>query len=151
MGDTSSVRVSPGAASLGPIARMAAIPGVAYLLVLLFVVFSVFGPRFASVPNLMNIGTQSSILLLLALPMTLIIMAEGLDLSVGAVLGLAGIVLAMVLVAGYGIPVALLAAVLVGLTFGIVNGVLVTSPDDAAVCRDSRNPRHRPGRSAGGD
>ena len=127
MGETSSVRVNPGWANSGWIARMSAVPGVAYLLVLLFVVFSVFGPRFASVPNLMNIGTQSSILLLLALPMTLIIMAEGLDLSVGAVLGLAGIVLAMALVAGYGIPFALLAAVMVGLAFGIVNGVLVTS------------------------
>jgi ribose/xylose/arabinose/galactoside ABC-type transport system permease subunit len=38
--------------------------------------------------NLINIGNQSSILLLLALPMTLIIMTEGLDLSMGAVLGL---------------------------------------------------------------
>ena len=43
----------------------------------------------------MNIGVQSSILLLLALPMTLIIMSEGLDLSMGAVLSLAGVVLAM--------------------------------------------------------
>ena len=74
------------------------IPGVAYLLAALVVVFSIFGSGFASLPNLFTIGVQSSILLLLALPMTLIVMTEGLDLSMGAVLGLAGVVMAMALV-----------------------------------------------------
>ena len=76
------------------------IPGVAYLLAALVVVFSIFGSGFASLPNLFTIGVQSSILLLLALPMTLIVMTEGLDLSMGAVLGLAGVVMAMSLVDG---------------------------------------------------
>src|SRR5207247_522803 len=74
-----------------------------------------------------NIGTQSSILLLLALPMTLIIMTEGLDLSSGAVLGLSGVVLAMLLVNGFALPLAFAAAVGVGTIFGIANGVLIVS------------------------
>ena len=118
--------VSRTAADAGWGARAASVPGVAYLLALMWIVFSVFGPRFASVGNLLNIGTQSSILLLLALPMTLIIMTEGLDLSMGAVLGLSGIVLAMALVEGYPITIALLGALLVGLVFGVANGLLVT-------------------------
>jgi ribose transport system permease protein len=101
------------------------VPGVAYLLFLLLLVFSLSGPRFATTPNLFNIGIQSSILLLLALPMTLIIMSEGLDLSMGAVLGFTGVVLASMLVRGYGIGVALAAAIGVGLVFGIANGILV--------------------------
>jgi ribose transport system permease protein len=105
---------------LGP-----AIPGVAYLLAALLILFSVFATGFASVANLFNIGVQSSILLLLALPMTFIIMSEGLDLSMGAVLGLAGVALAMVLVNGSGLWSALGAALAVGLAFGIVNGFLV--------------------------
>lgn len=104
---------------------MSRVPGVAYLLLLLIVLFAAFGPRFASVPNFLNIGVQSAILLLLALPMTLIIMTEGLDLSMGAVLGLAGVVLASQLVAGQPLLLALLAAVGVGALFGIVNGLLV--------------------------
>ena len=104
---------------------MARVPGVAYLLFLLLLVFSLSGPRFATTPNLFNIGIQSSILLLLALPMTLIIMSEGLDLSMGAVLGFTGVVLASMLVRGYGIGVALAAAIGVGLVFGVVNGILV--------------------------
>ena len=103
----------------------ATIPGVAYLLTALFGLFSVSAPGFASLPNLLNIGVQSSILLLLALPMTLIIMSEGLDLSMGAVLGLAGVFLAMQLVNGHGLLAALAAAVCTGIAFGIVNGLLV--------------------------
>ena len=85
---------------------IARIPGVAFLLVSLGVVFSVFASGFASMPNLLNIGIQSSILLLLALPMTFIIMTEGLDLSMGAVLGLTGVVLASALVGGGSLSVA---------------------------------------------
>jgi len=73
------------------------IPGTAYLLVILLVVFSIFGEGFATLPNILNIGVQGAVLLLLALPMTLIIMTEGLDLSLGAVLSLAGVVLATLL------------------------------------------------------
>ena len=104
---------------------IARIPGVAFLLVSLGVVFSVFASGFASMPNLLNIGIQSSTLLLLALPMTFIIMTEGLDLSMGAVLGLTGVVLASALVGGGSLSVAFAAALGVGLAFGIANGLLV--------------------------
>src|SRR6185503_8512781 len=95
------------------------IPGIAYLLTGLGLTFAIFASGFASIPNLLNIGVQSSILLLLALPMTLIIMTEGLDLSMGAVLGLTGVVLATVLVGGNSLAVAFAAALAVGLGFGI--------------------------------
>lgn len=104
---------------------IARVPGVAFLLIALGVVFAVFAPRFASIPNLLNIGVQSSILLLLALPMTLIIMTEGLDLSMGAVLGLAGVLLASALVRGDSLVVAVAAALGAGLVFGILNGLLI--------------------------
>jgi ribose transport system permease protein len=105
--------------------RAAAIPGVGYLLAALLITFTILDPRFASVPNLLNIGTQSSTLLLLALPMTLIIMSEGLDLSMGAVLGLSGVVLAMRLAGGGSLIAALVLAVAVGIAFGVANGLLV--------------------------
>lgn len=101
------------------------VPGAAYLLAILLVVFAIFAEGFATTPNVRNIGVQSSVLLLLALPMTLIIMTEGLDLSMGAVLSLAGVVLATVLMHERGLPLALAAAVGVGLAFGVANGVLV--------------------------
>ncbi|AJG24115.1 Sugar ABC transporter permease protein [Cupriavidus basilensis] len=96
------------------------------MLLLLSLGFSVTGPGFLSVENLLNIGAQSTILLLIALPMTLIIMTEGLDLSMGAVLTLCGVVLAMVMVATESLPLALGAALLTGLAFGLLNGALVS-------------------------
>ncbi len=103
------------------------IPGAAYLLVVLLVVFSISGSGFATVSNVLNIGVQSSVLLLLALPMTLIIMTEGLDLSMGAVLSLAGVVLATQLMHEHGLGVSLAAAIGVGLAFGVGNGLLVVA------------------------
>src|SRR6478735_2056983 len=103
------------------------VPGIGYLLVVLLIVFSVAGSGFATAANALNVGVQSSVLLLLALPMTLIIMTEGLDLSMGAVLSLAGVVLATVLMRERGLPAALGAAVGVGVAFGIANGLLVAA------------------------
>jgi len=109
----------------GLLARAAAMPGVAYLLAGLLVSFSVLDPSFMSVPNLLNIGTQSSTLLLLALPMTLIIMTEGIDLSMGAVLTLTSLIVAIVSLATGSMLLGLGAAILAGAAFGIVNGWLV--------------------------
>lgn len=105
--------------------RSLRIPGVAYILGALLVAFTLAAPGFATTANIANIGVQSSILLLLALPMTLIIMSEGLDLSMGAVLGLAGVALAFVLVHNGGMLPALLAAMAVGIAFGALNGLLI--------------------------
>jgi ribose transport system permease protein len=68
---------------------------------------------------------QSTVLILLALPMTLIIMTEGLDLSMGAVLTLASIALAMTVVATGSPVLGFLAGLAVGLGFGLANGALV--------------------------
>jgi len=103
------------------------VPGAAYLLVLLIVVFSTFGSGFAAIGNLLNIGVQSSVLLLLALPMTLVVMTEGLDLSMGAVLSLAGVVMATLLMNEHRLAAAVAAAVGVGLAFGLANGALVVA------------------------
>src|SRR5437763_9218973 len=108
-------------------AHLRAVPGAAYLLAILVVVFAIFGSGFATPANILNIGVQSSVLLLLALPMTLIIMTEGLDLSMGAVLSLAGVVLATMLGQERGLLVGLVAAVGTGIAFGLANGGLVVA------------------------
>ena len=124
-------------------------PGVGYLLAALAVTFTILDPRFASAPNLLNIGTQSSTLLLLALPMTLIIMSEGLDLSMGAVLGLSGVVLAMRLASGGSLIAALSLAVAVGIAFGVANGLLVVRLGIPPFITTLGTLVHRAGRGAG--
>ncbi|MGO4326350.1 ABC transporter permease [Cupriavidus sp. 2TAF22] len=123
MPDTHALTRPLGQPRSNPLGRM---PGSVWVLGLLALAFSLTGSGFLSVENLLNIGTQSTILLLIALPMTLIIMTEGLDLSMGAVLTLCGVVLAMVMVATQSLPLALGAALLTGLAFGLLNGALVS-------------------------
>ena len=119
--------MSASAATTG--ALLLRTPGVAIALVLLSVAFAFASPNFATLLNVQNILIQSTILLLLALPMTLIIMTEGLDLSMGAVLTLASIVLAMTVLATGSSALGLAAALAVGLGFGVVNGILVALLD----------------------
>lgn len=106
-------------------AWLARIPGVAVMLVVLFALFAAGAPGFASPANLSNILLQSVILLMLALPMTLVIMTEGLDLSMGAVLTCASVVLAIAVGPNGLLLLALLTGIAVGVLFGIVNGGLV--------------------------
>lgn len=123
--DVARISRLPGNRSLNLLPSKAL--GASVVLIILVPLFGVFAGGFLSPHNLVNIAVQSSILLLIALPMTLVILTEGLDLSSGALLSLCGVVLALLLVAGYSIPVATLAAMAVGLLFGILNGFCVAN------------------------
>ena len=105
----------------------ARIPGVAIVLALLIIGFALANPRFATPGNLTNLLVQSTLLALLAMPMTLVIMTEGLDLSMGAVLTFASIALALTVVATGSAMLGILAGLAVGLFFGLANGFLVTA------------------------
>ena len=83
-----------------------------------------FGPKFASVNNLLNIVEDSSFLALLAIGMTFVIMGGGIDLSVGSVLALGGVVAAWAGQGGDSV-LALTLPLLVGVTIGLANGVLI--------------------------
>ena len=101
------------------------IPGVAVMLALLVGIFGTIAPGFMSLANISNVLLQSTILTMLALPMTLIIMTEGLDLSMGAVVTLTSLVVAIVSLATGSMLLGLAAAIAVGIAFGVLNGWLV--------------------------
>ncbi|MBL8586422.1 MAG: ABC transporter permease [Bradyrhizobiaceae bacterium] len=109
------------------VSLLARIPGVAIVLALLIVGFTLANPNFATPGNIANLLVQSTLLTLLALPTTVVIMTEGLDLSIGAVLTLASIALALTVVATGSAALGILAGLAVGLGFGLLNGVLVAS------------------------
>lgn len=106
--------------------RAAMAPGAVYALILLGLIFTLFTDQFLTLYNLTNIGIQGSVLVILSLGMTLIILSEGIDLSLGPVLGLAGVVLALAVKHQVGLPLAILAAIAVGGAFGALNGVLIS-------------------------
>ena len=100
--------------------------GAALLLIVLCFVFSLSTENFSSAPNLINIVKQSTILLLLALPMTLIILSEGIDLSMGALLTLANVVLALLAVKIGALWPAFLVVLLMCAMFGWMNGLIIS-------------------------
>ncbi|RVJ85937.1 ABC transporter permease [Sinorhizobium meliloti] len=91
-------------------------------LALIMAVFTLLVPGFLSERNLINILQQSSINACLALGMTLVIISGGIDLSVGPTAAIAAVISATLLVAGYPVPVAILAGLGIGVLCG---GVLV--------------------------
>lgn len=102
-----------------------------YVIVLAIVLesifFALYAPQFLSLPNLLNIAMSIAITGILAVGMTAVILTGGIDLSVGSVAALAGIVGAMVAAAGVpgGVALAAGAAVGVGLAVGVFNGLMV--------------------------
>lgn len=108
-----------------PLARLPAWPGAAYLLALLAAAFALASPEFLSSRNLFNVALQAAALIIVSLGMTLVILTEGIDLSLGAVLGLCGVAMSLVLVTHGSLPLALAVALLIGLLAGCANGTLV--------------------------
>ncbi len=108
------------------------------VLLLLFCVmvlaFSLANPRFFSIRAMANILQDFSPVVLMAIGQTFVIASRGIDLSVGSVLGLAGVSMALVIrsanAAGFdpwlAILLGLLVAVGVGAVVGLINGLLIT-------------------------
>jgi ribose transport system permease protein len=101
------------------------IPGVAYMMVAILAVFTLLNRQFVEGANLINIGSQASILLLLALPMTFVILTEGIDVSAGAVAAASSVALGCVMQAGGHTWLGIVAAIGVGTLFGLFNGALI--------------------------
>ncbi|WP_346825651.1 ABC transporter permease [Serratia inhibens] len=93
--------------------------------VILFALMSGLNDSFLTVNNLSNVGRQVSINAIIAVGMTCAILTGGIDLSVGPVMALSGSIAAGLMLAGIPIPVAMLAALLIGALFGLANGACI--------------------------
>lgn len=94
-------------------------------MILVFPLFGLLAPNFLSVGNMLNILRQSAILTLLGVGLTFVLAVGMFDISIAAVCGLTSISMALVLAHGYGFPLAVAVAIVVGLLTGLVNGLLV--------------------------
>ncbi len=96
------------------------------MVVAVFAAISGQPARYLSVGNLRIVLTQTVIVALGAVGMTVIIVSGGIDLSVGSVVALAGVVSAIALRAGWLPLAALFAGILVGGLVGLINGLAIT-------------------------
>jgi ribose transport system permease protein len=110
----------------GAVSQMAA----AGALIVVFVFLSIASPDFLTVNNLFNVGVQISVTAVIAVGITLVIITAGIDLSVGSVAALAGVLGVMTMVnLGFSPVLAIIAGTLVGAGAGLVNGFLITVAD----------------------
>lgn len=88
------------------------------------VVFAALAPQFLSFENLANVGVSIAVIGILAVGMTFVILTGGIDLSIGSVAALAGVVAAIVALR-FGVAAGFAAALGVGVLTGIFNGAFV--------------------------
>lgn len=104
-------------------------------LVILLAIFGALRPDVFFTPrNLVNIGLAITILGILAMAQTIVIVSGGLDISVGSIVGLSTMVLAVAVQATGSIAVGVLAGLAAGLFAGAINGIaIVYGPVNAVI------------------
>jgi len=96
---------------------------IAVVLACLFLSFAT--DSFATSKNIFNITRNVTFVAIIALGMTFVIITGGIDLSVGSVLCLSSMVLAVTMHAGYSIEIGILASIATALAIGAFNGILI--------------------------
>lgn len=100
--------------------------GILFVMAGLIIIAGVISPAFLTGQNILNILKQVSATGMLALGMTFVIISGGVDLSMGSIMSLCGVV-CVLMIPAVGTPLAILAAAGVGIAFGTLNGVCITA------------------------
>ncbi len=95
-------------------------------LLLLCLVITFVTPNFLTVSNITNIFTQVSVNAIIAVGMTFVILTGGIDLSVGSTLAISGALGASIVKSTGNIVLAVIAAGIVGIVIGLINGLLIS-------------------------
>lgn len=95
-------------------------------LLVLMGILTVFSPYFLTMDNLLAVGVQMAVIVILAIGEMVVIITSGIDLSVGSVLALGGMVTSALLIKGLPEMVAISSGVLAGAGCGFINGFLIS-------------------------
>jgi len=96
-------------------------------LILVFIGLTIASPVFLTANNLFNIVAQTTVTAVIAIGMTFVIITAGIDLSVGSIAALAGVLGVMAMVRlDISWPLAVLVGILIGSGVGLINGFLIT-------------------------
>src|SRR5208337_3347250 len=91
----------------------------------LFIPLSILTPVFLTAENLSNLIKQSAINGIIAIGMTIVIITGGIDLSVGSIVGLSGVVAALLMTSGTTPIIAVLVALAVSFAVGLLNAFMI--------------------------
>lgn len=96
------------------------------IMIALVAILAILSPFFFTANNLITVALQTAVVGILAIAQLMVIIARGIDLSVGASMALASVIAAMMMTAGVPIAICLLAALVVGAAVGYLNGLIIT-------------------------
>ena len=96
-------------------------------LLVLCVVIAALEPKFLSSGNLAGVARQTAVIMIMAMGMTVVMVAGGIDLSVGSMMALAGVVGAFAMVAGASPAIGVLICIATGAVCGLLNGAAITT------------------------
>ena len=99
--------------------------GITIFLLLVIAIFSVVNPRFLAVENFLNILTQAAPFIIMAVGMTFVIAAAGIDLSVGSILALSSVIAFEFMTSGGNPLLGVLLMIAIATALGVLNGALV--------------------------
>lgn len=101
--------------------------GLIIVFLAIFIFLSLISPVFLTSRNLLNVLKQNSVNAIISFGMTYVLIIGGIDLSVGGLMALCGMVAAVLLVNfGVSLPIVIIIALLVGVIAGFINGVIIT-------------------------
>jgi ribose transport system permease protein len=96
-------------------------------LIVLCVVIALLEPKFLSTGNLAGVARQTAVITIIAMGMTVVMVSGGIDLSVGSMMALAGVIGAFAMVAGAPPVLGVLVCVAIGAMCGLLNGAAITT------------------------
>ena len=99
--------------------------GIILILIVLSVLIQIKNPIFFTYSNIIDVLRNTSYTLVIAVGMTFVLIAKGLDLSVGSVMAFGGLICALAMFNGVPIFLAVLLGLLVGACFGLINAVCI--------------------------
>src|SRR6266545_1045709 len=101
--------------------------GIFVLLLVLCIVVAIINPRFLTATNLRNMGQQIGAFGIFSIGLGLVIITGGIDLSVGSMMALLGVLLSMMVTEhGWSAPLAVLGCAVVAMGLSLFHGVLIT-------------------------
>ncbi|MCR4951315.1 MAG: ABC transporter permease [Solobacterium sp.] len=97
------------------------------VLCILIIIIGVTEPNFFKTNNIMDVLRNASYSFIIAAPLTLNMMSGGMDLTIGAVTSLGGVVCAALILAGVPVPLAILGAILAGVICGLIKAYVTVT------------------------
>lgn len=96
------------------------------VLVVIAIAVTLVNPNFIRLNNIVSIFQQVSVLGILTMAMALALISGGIDLSIGMIMALSGVVISKLIESGQSVPVAVLVGIVAATVCGLVNGLIIS-------------------------